>query len=173
MRFRDIDLKELFELMQEYDISETKLTDGKAEVKVKRGKEPVVVSAGAFTGPMAAGFSAPPAEPVNQRPETSASEPAKETAPPEAEKAPAAEDNFHKITAPLVGTFYRASAPDADAYVDVGSRVKVGDVVCIVEAMKSMNEIKSDTNGVVKEICLENAQMVEFEQVMFKVDTAG
>lgn len=173
MRFRDIDLKELFELMQEYDISETKLTDGKAEIKVKRGNEPVVVSADTLPGPLSVGVSAPPTDPAKPQPESMGGKQSDDMTPPATEKAPADVDNFHKITAPLVGTFYRAPAPDADVYVEVGSRVKVGDVVCIVEAMKSMNEIKADINGVIKEICLENAQMVEFEQVMFKVDTAG
>ncbi|MCP5105899.1 MAG: acetyl-CoA carboxylase, biotin carboxyl carrier protein, partial [bacterium] len=72
-----------------------------------------------------------------------------------------------------VGTFYRSSGPDAEPFVEVGDRVNNGDVVCIVEAMKSMNEIQADVSGVVKKICVENADLVEFEQALFKIDVAG
>jgi len=90
----------------------------------------------------------------------------------EEDAAPAGE-NYHIVEAPLVGTFYRASAPDADPFVNVGDRVNKGDVLCIVEAMKSMNEIQADAGGVIKEICIEEAELVEFEQPLFKIETPG
>jgi len=75
-----------------------------------------------------------------------------------------------EIKSPMVGTFYSAPEPGAQAYVKVGSRVNVGQVVCIIEAMKIMNEIESEVGGVVKEVCVQNAQPVEFGQVLFRVD---
>lgn len=80
--------------------------------------------------------------------------------------APAADDG-HKLLSPIVGTFYRAPSPDADAFVQVGQRVNVGDTLCIVEAMKLMNEIESDAAGTVVKILVENGQPVEYNQPMF------
>jgi acetyl-CoA carboxylase biotin carboxyl carrier protein len=85
--------------------------------------------------------------------------------------APAAE-NLVAITSPMVGTFYRAPAPDADPYVDVGGMVEIGQTVCIVEAMKLMNEIESEVKGRVTRILVENAQPVEFGQPLFLVEPA-
>jgi acetyl-CoA carboxylase biotin carboxyl carrier protein len=78
-----------------------------------------------------------------------------------------------EIKSPMVGTFYSAPEPGAQAYVKGGSRVNVGQVVCIIEAMKIMNEIESEVGGVVKEVCVQNAQPVEFGQVLFRVDPNG
>ncbi|MEO0149124.1 MAG: acetyl-CoA carboxylase biotin carboxyl carrier protein [candidate division WOR-3 bacterium] len=82
---------------------------------------------------------------------------------------PKEDKNIHIVKSPIVGTFYRAPAPGAKPFVDVGSRVKKGDVLCIIEAMKIMNEIKSDVNGVVEEILVENGQPVEYGQPLFKI----
>ena len=78
-----------------------------------------------------------------------------------------------EIKSPMVGTFYQSPEPGAQAYVKVGSRVNVGQVVCIIEAMKIMNEIESEVAGVVKEVCVQNQQPVEFGQVLFRVDPHG
>jgi len=86
--------------------------------------------------------------------------------------APAA-SHLLEIKSPMVGTFYSAPEPGAQAYVKVGSRATVGQVVCIIEAMKIMNEIESEVGGVVKEVCVQNAQPVEFGQVLFRVDPNG
>jgi acetyl-CoA carboxylase biotin carboxyl carrier protein len=75
-----------------------------------------------------------------------------------------------EIKSPMVGTFYKAPEPGAEAYVKVGSRVATGQVVCIIEAMKIMNEIESEVHGVIREVCVDNAQPVEFGQVLFRVD---
>ncbi|HEX2254333.1 MAG TPA: acetyl-CoA carboxylase biotin carboxyl carrier protein, partial [Thermoanaerobaculia bacterium] len=82
---------------------------------------------------------------------------------------PSPADGAHVLTSPIVGTFYRAPAPDADPYVDVGSRVKKGQVLCIVEAMKLMNEIESDVDGVVVEVYPQNGQPVEFGEPLFAI----
>ncbi len=74
-----------------------------------------------------------------------------------------------EVISPMVGTFYRAPAPDADPYVDIGDRVKVGQTLCILEAMKLMNELEAEVSGVIKEIVVENAEPVEYGQVLFRI----
>jgi len=78
--------------------------------------------------------------------------------------------NFYELRSPMVGTFYRSPAPDADSYVEVGQKVEVGQTLCIVEAMKLMNEIESDYAGKIAEILVENAQPVEYNQVLFLIE---
>jgi acetyl-CoA carboxylase biotin carboxyl carrier protein len=86
---------------------------------------------------------------------------------------PAPSHQLHEIKSPMVGTFYQSPEPAAQPYVKVGSRVNVGQVVCIIEAMKIMNEIESEVGGVVREVTAQNAQPVEFGQVLFRVDPHG
>ena len=147
--------------MAQNDVSEVSLHDGKVSIDVKRGDSLAVVNPGqdyptaydlkpAEGGPKAVVEETPVAE--------SPAQPVLET------------NNYHPVEAPLVGTFYRAPSPDSDPFVEIGDSVKSGDVLCIVEAMKSMNEIQSDVSGVVKEICVDNAEMVEFEQVLFRIE---
>ncbi|MFZ5622906.1 MAG: acetyl-CoA carboxylase biotin carboxyl carrier protein [Gemmatimonadota bacterium] len=101
-----------------------------------------------------------------------AAPPAEPAAP--AEAAPAARTaQLKEIKSPMVGTFYQAPEPGAEAYVKVGSRVEPGQTVCIIEAMKIMNEIEAEIAGVIREVCVEDAQPVEFGQVLFRVDTNG
>ena len=85
---------------------------------------------------------------------------------------PNVEANIHEVRSPIVGTFYRAPAPDADAYTQVGQIVQAGTVLCIVEAMKLMNEIESDTAGRIVKICVENGQPVEYNQTLFHIEKA-
>jgi acetyl-CoA carboxylase biotin carboxyl carrier protein len=92
---------------------------------------------------------------------------------PGAAAPPAAGPQLSEIKSPMVGTFYQSPEPAAQPYVKVGSRVNVGQVVCIIEAMKIMNEIESEVAGVVKEITAQNAQPVEFGQILFRVDPHG
>ncbi len=91
---------------------------------------------------------------------------------PAAEPAPVAEKKYHEVKSPIVGTFYRAPAPDAANYVEVGQNIEEGTVLCIVEAMKLMNEIESDSTGKVVKICVENGKPVEYNQVLFLVEAA-
>jgi acetyl-CoA carboxylase biotin carboxyl carrier protein len=88
----------------------------------------------------------------------------------EAPAAPARPSNLVEVTSPMVGTYYRAPAPEAPAYVEVGSRVMKGQTLCILEAMKLMNELESEVQGVVREICVENAEPVEYGQVLFRIE---
>lgn len=109
----------------------------------------------------------PSAQSVQQPTETKAAEPEKPKM--EAEELPS---NLHEIRSPIVGTFYRAPGPDADSYVQVGSEVSSGAVLCIVEAMKLMNEIESEVSGKVAKILVENGKPVEYNQPLFLIELA-
>jgi acetyl-CoA carboxylase biotin carboxyl carrier protein len=173
--FKDININELFQLMQEHDIAETTLQNGKAMVVVKRRKEPDIMNAGAAAARSHEGFAAQSVPEAEAAPPVPAKINELEELGLEKHHPPGEEsDNgYHKILAPLVGTFYQSPAPDVPPFVEIGDHIDDGDVVCIVEAMKSMNEIQSEVKGVVKEICVENARMVEFGQVLFKIDPNG
>jgi acetyl-CoA carboxylase biotin carboxyl carrier protein len=159
--FKEFDLKSLFQLMQEYEVSELSFKDAKTAIEIKRAKEPVFVNA------VAPAKEAPPAI------TNTAAAPAEEKEAEATSKPESPVENYYAVIAPLVGTFYRASAPDAAPFVEVGDKVKTGDVLCIVEAMKSMNEIQSDVSGVIMEICVNNAELVQFDQVLFKIQKNG
>ncbi len=122
---------------------------GVGEIRVRRGEVEVTVKANPETPHSG---HAPEAEP---------------RAAMEAEPSAAERDGLHAVRSPLVGTFYRAPAPGEDAYVEVGDRVRAGQVLCIVEAMKLMNEIPADVSGEVVEIMAENAEGVEYDQPLF------
>lgn len=94
------------------------------------------------------------------------------TVQPSVEKKVEEQKKYHEIRSPIVGTFYRAPAPDADPYVEVGKIVNKGDVLCIIEAMKLMNEIESDVSGRIVKILVENAQPVEYNQLLFLIEPA-
>ena len=140
-------LKKLIDLVQESGIAELEITEGEEKVKIVKG--------GAVSVPVSAFAAPPPAEP---RPATGA------PASP-AEPEPAQEG--HVVKAPMVGTFYRSPSPDAKPFVEVGQAVKEGDTICIIEAMKLMNEIEADASGTVKAILVENGQPVEYGQPLF------
>ena len=141
-------LKKLIDLVQESGIAELEITEGEEKVKIVKGG---VVSVSPGPAPVAA--------PAASLAPTAAAP----AAPPEA--APAVEG--HVVKAPMVGTFYRSPSPDAKAFVEVGQVVKEGEVICIIEAMKLMNEIDSDAAGTVKAILVENGQPVEYGQPLF------
>jgi acetyl-CoA carboxylase biotin carboxyl carrier protein len=146
-------LKKLIDLVQESGIAELEITEGEEKVKIVKGGM-VSVSAGAPV------TSAPPAPEVRN---AVAAAPA--PAAPAAD-APAGQEG-HVVKAPMVGTFYRSPSPDAKPFVEVGQAVKEGETICIIEAMKLMNEIEADASGVVKAILVENGQPVEYGQALF------
>ncbi|MCQ9615461.1 acetyl-CoA carboxylase biotin carboxyl carrier protein [Paenalcaligenes niemegkensis] len=143
-------LKTLIDLVAESDISELEVTEGDGKVRiVKSSPEPQQMVYAAAPQPVAA---APSAAPVAD-------------AAPAAPVAPAG----HAVKAPMVGTFYRAPNPGAAPFVEVGQAVKEGDALCIIEAMKLLNEIEADKSGIVKEILIENGEPVEFGQPLFVI----
>ncbi|HEY0906839.1 MAG TPA: acetyl-CoA carboxylase biotin carboxyl carrier protein [Methylophilus sp.] len=146
-------LKKLIDLVEESGISELELTEGEEKVRISRALAPAAA-------PVAQYIAAP--APV------AAAAPAAAAAAPAA-PAEAAELDGKVVKSPMVGTFYRASSPDAKAFVDVGSSVAVGDTLCIIEAMKLLNEIESEFSGVVKKIFVENGQPVEYGEPLFLI----
>jgi len=143
-------LKTLIELVETSGIAELEIQEGEERVRITRSL--------ANAGHAQVGQAHAPPQHVQAAP-----------APPPAAAAPAApaEPEGHVVKSPMVGTFYRSSSPDTKAFVEVGDTVKEGDPLCIVEAMKLMNEIEADASGVVKAILVENGQPVEFGQPLF------
>ena len=146
-------LKKLIDLVQESGIAELEITEGEEKVKIVKGGGISVV-------PAAAAAVLPQMAP----PEAPRAAPAAAAAPP---AEPPAGQEGHVVKAPMVGTFYRSPSPDAKAFVEVGQSVKEGQTICIIEAMKLMNEIETDAGGVAKAILVENGQPVEYGQPLF------
>lgn len=142
-------IKKLIELVEESGIAELEITEGEESVRIHRGG----------VAPVAPVYAPAPAAP--------AAAPAAPTAAPEV--APAAPTG-HTVKSPMVGSFYRASSPEAKPFVEVGSQVNVGDTLCIIEAMKMMNQIESDKAGVVKAILVNNQDAIEFDQPLFVIE---
>jgi len=146
-------VKKLIELLDESGIAEIEITEGEESVRISRYAQHVA----AAVAPMAAPIAAPAAVAPSAAPAAAA---------PVAE----VEDDGYEVTSPMVGTYYAASSPGAASYVQVGDRVNEGDTLCIIEAMKMMNQIETDVSGVVKSIRLQNGEPVEFGQVLFVID---
>jgi acetyl-CoA carboxylase biotin carboxyl carrier protein len=141
-------LKKLIDLVEESGISELELTEGEEKVRISRATQaaPQAIQQMVQQAPLAA-----PAAPATDAP-----------AAPEAVQG-------HEVESPMVGTFYRSSSPETSAFVQVGDTVEVGDTLCIIEAMKLLNEIESDKAGVVKKILIENGQPVEYGETLFVI----
>lgn len=139
-------LRALLDVLIEKDIAEFEHEDETSRVRVVRGVHP----------------SAPVASVAHAAPPPAAAHAAAPT-------APAADANYVDVTSPFVGTFYRSPSPDAPAFVDIGTEVKPGQTLCIVEAMKLMNEIEAEVGGTIVEICVQNGKAVEYGQKLFRI----
>jgi acetyl-CoA carboxylase biotin carboxyl carrier protein len=158
-----IDLEFIERLIRAFDesgVDSLEIERGGTRVRLAK-TPPVAVGPTVQTAPALA-----PAAPQPQAPVPAAAPAAPES---KAASAPAKDEDLIEVTSPMVGTFYRAPAPDAPSYVEEGSKIGLGDTLCIIEAMKLMNELESEVKGTVVEICVENAQPVEFGQVLFRV----
>ena len=144
-------IKKLIELLEESDIGELEIKEGEESVRISRGVSSQ--AAPAVAAPVAPAAPAPVAAPQ---------------APAETPEAVPALTG-HPVKSPMVGTFYAASSPGAEPFVKVGQQVKVGDVVCIVEAMKMMNQIEADKAGTIDSILVEDGQPVEFDQPLVTI----
>lgn len=147
-------LKTLIDLVSESNVSELEITEAEGKVRIVKG------------GPAAVQVAAPA---VVQAPAAAAPALQAAAAPAPAPAAPAAPAG-HIVKSPMVGTFYRASSPGAKSFVEVGQAVKEGDTVCIIEAMKILNEIEADKSGTVTQILCENGQAVEYGQPLFVIE---
>jgi len=139
-------IKTVIDLMCENELSEFAIEEQDFKLSLKRGGEVQMVQAPVAAAPAPAAAAAP------------------------AEAAPAPEDALTPIESPLVGTFYRAGSPDAEPFASVGTSVSKNTVICIIEAMKVMNEIKAETSGVIKKVMIENGTAVQFGQSMFLIE---
>ena len=147
-------LKKLIDLVEESGISELELTEGEESVRISRQGQ-------AVQQPQQYTIPQQPAPSIQSDTTTPTANVVKEDVVQESDNA---------LTSPMVGTFYRSSSPEADPYVEVGSTVKKGDTLCIVEAMKLLNEIEADRDGTIKKILVENAQSVEFGEPLFIIE---
>lgn len=163
MKFGKKKVLELIELMDKHKLGELSIRNWFTSVEIKRDHSHSRQATAAAEGDKATTWKGlpevqtdpPAAAPLTPIPENS-NEPASE--------------NYFQVRAPLVGTFYRTPAPDAEPFVEIGDSVKAGDVLCIIEAMKNMNEIQTDIDGIIREICIENGALVEFGQKLFKIE---
>jgi acetyl-CoA carboxylase biotin carboxyl carrier protein len=145
-------VKKLIELLEESGIDELEIREGEESVRISRNRVQAMPMQQSYYAP-----AAPTAAPA-----------AAQTAAPSADSAerkPAG----HVVKSPMVGTFYRSPSPEAPSFVEVGKQVKAGDVLCIVEAMKMMNQIEADKSGTIEAILVENGEPVEFDQPLFSI----
>ena len=147
-------LKKLIDLVEESGISELELTEGEEKVRISRQGQPFIQQPQQFHIPQQVA-------PIMSENKLTANE--SNVVPPQI-------DEGHVLSSPMVGTFYRSSSPESAPYVEIGSAVKKGDTLCIIEAMKLLNEIEADRDGVIKKIMVENAQPVEFGEPLFIIE---
>ena len=158
------EIRQLIKLVESAEISEFEIEEEGRKLRIsknsKHSAEAVIMNPAYHPQPPA---MAPSSLPVQNVPETAL---------PDASVGPveSAVSEYHEVRSPMVGTFYRSPAPDADSYVDVGQNITVGQTLCIIEAMKLMNEIESDFTGKIAKIVVENAQPVEYNQVLFLIE---
>ena len=164
MRIKDLELENVLELLKKYELTELTLQEGRQSVTVKRNVQQLPYISQSLPG---IDYVAPAAPPVQ-----AASQP-QQTQPPVAEAEAPNPSGWHEVKAPLVGTFYRSPSPDAESFVEEGDQVQINDKLCIVEAMKIMNEIESPVTGIVREVCVKNGNPIGFGQVLFRIEVAG
>ena len=145
-------IKKLIELVEESGINELEISEGEESVRISRGGSMVQAAPMIQQAPAPVASAAP--TPVA----------------PAAEPAAPAEISGHVVRSPMVGTFYASASPDAPAFVEVGQHVNAGDTLCILEAMKMMNQIEADKSGVIKEILANNEDAIEFDQPLFIIE---
>jgi acetyl-CoA carboxylase biotin carboxyl carrier protein len=149
-------LKTLIDLVEASDISELELTEGEEKVKISRQNNTVQSLAHV-------NYAQPPIQPpMNMQPQAQTEESLGKV-------DTTTIDNKNAITSPMVGTFYRSASPDSAPFIDIGSTVKKGETLCIIESMKILNEIESDKEGTISKILIENGQPIEFGQPLFEI----
>lgn len=148
-------VKKLIELLEESGVAEIEIKEGEESVRISRATAPVATAPVQYAAAPAAVAAAPVASAADSSAE---------------EASGAAEVSGHQVKSPMVGTFYRSPSPGAKSFAEVGDQVKVGDTLCIVEAMKMMNQIEADKSGTVTQILVENQEPVEFDQPMFVIE---
>lgn len=144
-------IKKLIEIIEESDIAEIEITEGEESVRINRYSSTAApVAVAAAPAPIAVATPAP--------------------TPAAASESVTAEPSGHAVKSPMVGTFYRSASPGSAPFVEIGRSVKEGDTLCIIEAMKILNQIEADKTGVIKQILIEDAQAVEYDQALFIIE---
>ncbi len=170
-------IRELLKIVAESDVDEVELEEEGVKIVVRKNAATVMVQPAQMFAPYGVGYPPPvyPPPPVSNPPPAALPEavpaPSATLEEPEAEAPPPATDGL-LVRAPIVGTFYSAAAPGADPFVRVGELVHPGDVLCIIEAMKLMNEIESEMGGTIRQILVQNAEPVEYDQPLFVIEPA-
>ena len=171
------DIRKLIDMLSKSTLDELELEMGETRLRLSRHQAAAAPPAAPVAIPVAA---PPPPQPAAAPPAPSAAAAAEVLAVPaaapaeaEPEKPAAPPENVTVVTSPMVGTFYRAASPGADPFVKVGDRVTKGQVLCIVEAMKLMNEIEAEQDGVIVDILVENAQPIEYGEALFHLQAGG
>ncbi|MFM2186469.1 MAG: hypothetical protein RIR43_1041 [Pseudomonadota bacterium] len=159
-------LKTLIDLVSESNISELEITEAEGKVRIVKAGAAATAVAGTLAAAPVVPLAAAAAVAAGGAPVGTAAAPAAALGPP----APAAEPAGHAVKSPMVGTFYRAASPGAKPFAEVGQQVKEGEAICIIEAMKIMNEIEADKTGTITQILCENGQAVEFGQPLFIIE---
>lgn len=154
------DVSQLIKLLDKSSLTEIEFSDGNSKVVLKKELPPAPVSVAMPSAPPPFGYAQPPNPAPAAIPPLASAGAAMPSAP---------HSKFKEITSPMVGTFYSSSSPGSPAFAAVGTQVKPGQVICIIEAMKIMNEIECDIGGVVEEICVSNETPVEYGTVLFKI----
>lgn len=147
-------IKKLIEMLEESDIAEIEIREGEESIRLCRYSAPPMISAAVAAPAVHASPSVPLARGADVG----------------AEEAEAEHETGHVVRSPMVGTFYRASTPGAKPFVEVGQRVEIGDTLCIIEAMKILNQIEADKAGVIVKVSVENGQPVEYNQPLFTIE---
>jgi len=147
-------IKKLMELLEE---------SGIAEIEVKEGEESIKLSRNIVT-------NTPQVQPVYQQPIPATQQPVQNNTEDTNNKDPVPESNKNTVNSPMVGTFYASASPESKPFVIVGQSVKKGDTLCILEAMKMMNQVQAETDGTILEILVDNAEPVEFDQPLFVIE---
>ena len=155
------EIQELINFLAESGLEEVNIETDNFKVSVKRSAEQTVVSAPVAATPAPAPLPTPAPAPAAPAPAPAATESAAPAAP---------SGNTIEIKSPMIGTFYRSANPESPSFVEVGSEVKAGDAVCIIEAMKLFNEIESEVSGKIVKVLVDNAQPVEYDQPLFLVE---
>ena len=155
------EIRKLVRLVEGADISSLEIEEGELQIRIRKEARNIAMPVSQLVEPLQAQTAQPvvgaPATAVPAAPATEASE-------------AAGEDPLEDVKSPMVGNFYRSPSPDAKPFVEVGDKVSAGQTLCIIEAMKIMNEIEAETTGTIAEILVDNASPVQFDQVLFRID---
>jgi acetyl-CoA carboxylase biotin carboxyl carrier protein len=159
------ELRELADLVSQHGFTDFEFENANIRIRLRKELTPQIIQ----TAPQTVSHTAPQTAPAALTNQSAPQTPAKTEEAPKAETAVSEDESLHKIVSPIVGTFYRSPSPDADSFVEIGSRVTPDTIVCIVEAMKLMNEIPAEVTGEIVKIYVENGQPVEYGQPLFGV----